>query len=85
MEKKRILVVEDEKIVAEDIVRTLEDFGYIISGTVSSHKEALQCLEKKAPDMILMDIVLQGKVNGIETANEARTRFIYSCGLFDGL
>jgi CheY-like chemotaxis protein len=75
MEKKRILVVEDEKIVAEDIVKTLEDFGYIISGTVSSHKEALQCLEKKAPDLILMDIVLQGKVNGIETANEARTRF----------
>lgn len=67
---KRILIVEDEQIIGEDIKRTLEQFGYSVIDVIPTGEEALQKLDKLNPDMILMDIMLGETLTGIETANE---------------
>ncbi len=73
-EKPRILIVEDEWIVANDIQTSLQKLGYEISAVVASGEEAIQEAENKHPDLILMDIVLQGKIDGIEAAREINLR-----------
>jgi PAS domain S-box-containing protein len=74
-EKHTILIVEDERIVADDIQRCLENFGYQVCDVVSSGQEALKVIKKFAPDLVLMDIVLRGNMNGIDTAERIRTHF----------
>ncbi len=71
----QILIVEDERIVAEDISQHLMNMGYVITGLVASGREALEHAEKQKPDLVLMDIVLKEKMNGIETAAQIRSRF----------
>ncbi len=76
MEKKvNILVVEDERIVAKDIRRIIEGFGYIVPAIVSTGEKAVQEAKNLQPDLILMDIVLEGKMTGIDAADEIRNRF----------
>jgi len=70
MEKKKIMVVEDERIVALGLARQLEDLGYDVVATVYSGEEALEKLKEVHPDLVLMDIVLSGKLDGIETAQK---------------
>jgi len=67
-EKKQILIVEDEPVVATDIKISLKSAGYNILGTANSGKDALFLIKEKTPDLILMDIKLNGKMSGIETA-----------------
>lgn len=74
MTKRRILVVEDELIVAEDLKETLEKLGYEVPTTVASGKAALDEVERFAPDLLLMDIVLRGDMNGVDTALEIGQR-----------
>jgi len=69
MENPRILIVEDERIIAEDLHVTLDNLNYNVCDIVSSGEEALKKTEKLKPDLILMDIVLKGKMNGIEAAS----------------
>ena len=59
MDKKRILIVEDERIIAEDIKRTLNNFGYEVVGIVSSGEEAIRIAVEKDPDLVMMDIMLE--------------------------
>lgn len=73
--KKHILVVEDERIVAEDIRRSLENLGYAVTAVVSSGEEALQKAAEENPDLVLMDIVLKGDMDGIEAAQVMNSRF----------
>ncbi|MBC8457832.1 MAG: response regulator [Deltaproteobacteria bacterium] len=75
MAKIQILVVEDETIVAADIQEILQDLGYAVCAVVSSGEEAVKKAEENNPDLVLMDIVLKGEVNGIEAAGEIRSRF----------
>lgn len=75
MEKKEILIVEDERIVAEDIKSKLEYVGYSVAGIASSGEESVKKSEKLRPDLVLMDIVLEGKMNGIEAAAQILSRF----------
>lgn len=65
-----IMIVEDEGIVAKDIETSLADLGYTISGVLSSGEEALAAVGKLKPDLILMDIMLQGKLDGVEAARQ---------------
>ncbi len=69
------MIVEDEWTVAEDIKISLQNLGYTISSVMSSGKEAIQKAEEDRPDLVLMDIVLQGEMDGIEAANQIRSRF----------
>ena len=75
MEKVRILVVEDERIVARDIVTSLEALGYEVCASVSSGEEAIEKAEKMHPHLVLMDIRLEGEMNGVESAGRIRQRF----------
>jgi PAS domain S-box-containing protein len=70
-----ILVVEDEQIVALDITRTLNQLGYQVLPTVDTGEEALEYLKTIQPDLILMDIKLKGRLDGIETAQKIRDRY----------
>jgi two-component system, cell cycle sensor histidine kinase and response regulator CckA len=64
----RILIVEDESIVARDIQKTLEHLGYEVLSIEHSGENALKRIEERTPDLVLMDIVLKGQMDGIETA-----------------
>jgi PAS domain S-box-containing protein len=74
MSKPRILIAEDERIVAEDIKRTIERFGYAISSITSSSEETVKKAQEERPDLVLMDIVLAGESDGIEAAQQIRDR-----------
>ncbi len=75
MENAKILVVEDEKIVARDIKNRLKSLGYTVPAIVSSGEEAIKKAEEIRPDLVLMDIVLKGKIDGIKAAKEIYSRF----------
>jgi len=75
MEKIRILVVEDESITAKDIQKTLRNLGYDVSSVVSSGEAAIQKVQENKPDLALMDIVLKGRMDGIQAAEQIRSRF----------
>ena len=64
----RIVIVEDEGIVAFQIETLLQQKGYQVIGTFASGVEALQNIESLSPDLVLMDLKLQGEMDGIETA-----------------
>ena len=72
MSKPSVLIAEDERIVAEDIKMTLERFGYAISSITSSGEETVKKAQKEKPDLVLMDIVLEGELDGIEAAQQIR-------------
>jgi len=73
MAKARILIVEDEGIIAEDIQMSLRDMGYDVLAVVTSGEEAVKVAEEHGPDLVLMDVVLQGEMDGIEAANRIRS------------
>jgi PAS domain S-box-containing protein/putative nucleotidyltransferase with HDIG domain len=76
MGKGRILVVEDEAIVALGIQSNLERLGYEVAGLASTGREALTLAEASRPDLVLMDVMLDGGgMDGIDTALELRERF----------
>lgn len=70
METVEILVVEDEGIVAESIKFILSEMGYRVSAVVSTGEEAVQKAEQEKPNLVLMDIFLTGKMDGIEAAKQ---------------
>ena len=71
----RILIVEDERITAEDLEEVLKDLGYQVSAVVSSGEEALREAERNRPDLVLMDIRIKGEMDGAETARLLRERW----------
>ncbi len=68
MNNAQILIVEDEKIIAEDIQDSLREYGFGVVDIESNGEKAIEKAAKLKPDLILMDIMLKGKLNGIETA-----------------
>ena len=72
MNKGRILIIEDEAIVADDIFYCLQEAGYEVPLICSSGEEALAALVKEPVDLALVDILLSGSMDGIETAKQLR-------------
>jgi len=70
----KILVVEDEGIVARDLKQRLERNGFEVTGIADNAEDAMRLVEENPPDLVLMDIVIQGDRDGIATAEEVRTR-----------
>ena len=70
MSKIRILVAEDEKLVAKDIDNMLQGLGYEVLGVVARGEDAVARAGQAKPDLILMDIVLKGEVDGIQAAEK---------------
>lgn len=69
-----ILVVEDEAIIAADIQGALEGLGYRVPRVVANGEDALAALDSLRPDLVLMDIRIQGELDGIETAKRVKAR-----------
>lgn len=72
MSKNKILVVEDERITAEDLKNTLERLGYKVTGIASSAATFYKCIQSEIPDLVLMDIFLKGVKDGIELSAEIK-------------
>lgn len=75
MPKARILVVEDEPVVATDLSCELKELGYEVAGVVADADAALASVSEENPDLVLMDIHLDGSRDGIEAATEIRREF----------
>ena len=73
--KARILVVEDEFITATDIQNNLKGMGYDVPVVVDNGEEAIRRAGELRPGLVLMDITLKGRMNGIEAAKEIRSRY----------
>jgi CheY-like chemotaxis protein len=87
MTKPRILIVEDESIVAMDIALQLRDLGYQPVGHATSGEQAIELAQRLRPDLTLMDIQLATDMDGITTAMTMRTKFDLRCvflSAFDG-
>ncbi len=74
MVEGRILVVEDDHIVAMGIKKMLKSLGYTVTGVASSGEDAISKAESTFPDVVLMDIMLKGEMDGIEAAREIKNR-----------
>ena len=72
MTRSRILIVEDEKIVAVDLQMRLENRGHEVIDIVSTGEEAVAKARETCPDLILMDITLKGRIDGVQAAAEIR-------------
>lgn len=72
MGKINVLVVEDESIVSKDIQNSLTKLGYSVVGAASSGEKAIDLAGSLNPDIVLMDIMLKGEMNGIEAAEQIR-------------
>ena len=68
MNKRRIMLVEDEKVVAADIQECVTSLGYEVVGAAATGTEALRMAVNTVPDLVLMDIKLKGVVDGIDVA-----------------
>ncbi|HEY3361467.1 MAG TPA: response regulator [Methanosarcina sp.] len=68
-------MVEDEHIVAMGIKRMLKSLGYTVTGVASSGEDAVSKAESTFPDVVLMDIMLKGDMDGVEAAKKTRERF----------
>ena len=72
---KKILIVEDEGIVSLEIRETLENLGYMVVGEAQSGEQAVDMAREHHPDLVLMDIVIQGDMDGIDTAERIYSLF----------
>jgi diguanylate cyclase (GGDEF)-like protein/PAS domain S-box-containing protein len=75
MEKTRILIVEDEGLIARDVENMVKNAGYEVCGIASTGEEAIERADKTQPDLILMDIILRGDMDGVEAAERIRDHF----------
>lgn len=72
MTQKRVLVVEDEPITAVDVQETLVSLGHVVTGAVFTGEEAVRRVGEDRPDLVLMDIKLFGRMDGIQAARTIR-------------
>ena len=75
MNNAKVLVVEDENIVALDLKRRLSKLGYNVIGMASNADRALKLVEEHHPDIVLMDIHIQGHTDGIEIARVVHEKY----------
>lgn len=73
MTNAQILVVEDEAIVALNLQTALQEMGYLLTSVTHSGEEALERISDNKPDLVLMDIQLSGKMDGIDVVEKIRT------------
>ena len=75
MPNSKLLVVEDERVVAKDLSGRLQRSGYSVCGSAYRAEAAVDMAQELRPDLVLMDIVLKGNRDGIDAAGEIRRRF----------
>lgn len=75
MAAEKILVVEDERVVARDIEKRLKKLGYVVPASVATGEDAIAKVAELRPDLVLMDIRLKGPMDGLEAAEQIRTDY----------
>lgn len=75
MTELRIVITEDDAIIALDIERQVAAMGHTVVGVAATAEEALRIVEERQPDLVLLDIRLKGAVDGIAVAEEIQRRF----------
>ncbi|MBW2204117.1 MAG: response regulator, partial [Deltaproteobacteria bacterium] len=75
MAKAEILIVEDDGVVARDIQNRLENLGFEVYAIVPSGEKAIQKAKEDSPDLVLMDIMLKGEMDGTVAAEQIRSQF----------
>ncbi len=75
MENAKILIVEDQKTTAKKIEKDLLKMGYTITSIASTGEEVIESIEKNRPDLVLMDIILEGKMDGIDASEQIQATF----------
>jgi len=68
MSKPKVLIVEDDSVVTMDTEKRLKNFGYDVCGKISYAEKTVDIVKNINPDLVLMDIVLKGEMDGIESA-----------------
>lgn len=74
-QRKKILIVEDEAIIAEDLRDILEHLHYEVTGVATRASEALQSIRQQPPDLLFLDVMLQGELDGIDLAHRLRSEY----------
>ncbi|UYZ63882.1 LytR/AlgR family response regulator transcription factor [Hymenobacter weizhouensis] len=72
-QRKKILIVEDEAIIAEDLRDILEHLGYEVVGVAARASVALELLRQGPPDLVFLDVMLQGELDGVDLAHRLRS------------
>ena len=75
MANPKVLVVEDDKVILSIEKWRLSKLGFEVCGSAATGAEAMECVAKMQPDIILMDITLKGEMDGIETAGQIKKNF----------
>ena len=75
MATAKIFIVEDEFIIAKGLARKLKSLDYEVVGMAASGNEALENIKETSPDLVLMDIAIEGEIDGIETATKLHQEF----------
>ena len=87
MKPVKILIVEDEFIISERLAQNLQGTGYEVTNIVVSGKEAIESINADRPDLIIMDIKLEGELDGIDTTKQINKKYtipvIYLTGYTD--
>jgi PAS domain S-box-containing protein len=73
--KVEILIVEDEVLIVSDLESRIKRLGYEVCGSAVSAEKAMEIVERRRPDLVIMDIVLQGEMDGIDAARQIRDRW----------
>jgi DNA-binding response OmpR family regulator len=68
----RVMIVEDEGIIADHIASLLKKAGHVVAGISASGEEVLEMVGELYPDLVLMDIRIEGRLDGIQTADKLR-------------
>jgi len=88
MSRARILIVEDDDIIARLMQWRVEKLGYEVCGRAAEGNEAISLVEQKSPNLVLLDIGLPGTIDGIEAAKRIReiskTSIVFVTGHFQG-
>ena len=87
MSGETVLIVEDELIIARDMMLRLKALGCVVVGIAETAQQAMQVMEASTPDLVLMDIGLKGGIDGVTAAEEIGRRWavpvVYVTGLTD--
>jgi len=75
MEKAQVLIVEDDGIIALDLESRMKKLGYGVTGVAGYGEQAIEKVKENTPDVVLMDIILKGEIDGIDAAKEIRTQY----------
>lgn len=75
MSKVKVMVVEDELVIAMNICDLLEELGYEVTEPITNYDDAKTCLKEEKPDIVLLDIQIAGDKTGIDIANHIRSNY----------